>query len=243
MNSPVFGFPGSLDLPLEERNLGLFDQRKAPDCAHKNIAAFGGDSEKIRLVGGSSGGHAMRQLVTLPADPLTFRAAVFQSQAFAPDTYNVENWKLLSEQLGCDKPEHGFSQLQCVQTAPADQIRSIIDAQLLSFSPIIDNRTLISAFADAVHQGTAAKVPILIGTNANEGTVLAPVMPSSETLLTAFFRRDSQAPADAYALYPQNLTTSELQSAIVTNYTYTCISSEIARTLENAGYDVWRYYF
>jgi carboxylesterase type B len=241
--SAVFGFPGSLDLPREERNLGRLDQRKALDWAHKNVAAFGGDPKKITLVGESSGGYAVRQLVTLPPDPLPFRAAVVQSQAFGPNTDNVENWELLSEQLGCDKPKNGLSQLQCVQSAPADQIRSIIDTQLLSFSPIIDNRTLSLTFDDAVNQGTAAKVPILIGTNANEGTVLAPVMPSSEILMTSFVGNDSKALSAAFGSYPQNLTSAQLKAAIVTDYTYTCITSEIAHTLEKAGYDVWRYHF
>lgn len=51
----VFGFPGA---PDNIQNLGLRDQRQAIEWVYQNIAGFGGDPDKITILGQSSGGVA-----------------------------------------------------------------------------------------------------------------------------------------------------------------------------------------
>ena len=52
----IMGFPGAPDLP--DQNLGLLDQRAAVEWTRDNIAAFGGDPDKITLVSKMSLGLA-----------------------------------------------------------------------------------------------------------------------------------------------------------------------------------------
>lgn len=52
----VFGFPG---IPNEPQNLGLRDQRLAVEWIRDNCAAFGGDAQRITILGQSSGDVAV----------------------------------------------------------------------------------------------------------------------------------------------------------------------------------------
>ncbi|CAI6050348.1 unnamed protein product [Clonostachys chloroleuca] len=219
----VFGFPGSQDIPLEQRNLGLMDQRKALAWVNKNIKAFGGDPSQVTIFGESAGG--------------------FSSQAFGPEESNEEDWMVLTRKLGCNEPCVGSTQLDCVAKVPAEAILKILDEEGLWFTPIVDNTTNGPFFAEAVLQRRAASVPILIGTNADEGSILASLMPSPEVMLDVIFRNDTASKNFARSAYPTNLTEHELKSLILTDHTYTCTTSATARAAVSSAQSVWRYYF
>ena len=56
----IFGFPG---LPGMDQNVGLLDQRLAIEWVQKNIAAFGGDPNRITILGQSAGGRSIRSSI------------------------------------------------------------------------------------------------------------------------------------------------------------------------------------
>lgn len=76
-------------------------------------------------------------------------------------------WDALAAALDC--PGNYSSNLTCVRAAPADTIRTIIDEQELIFNPVADNITLVSDPAEMRLSGNIAHIPVLGGTNAQEG--------------------------------------------------------------------------
>src|ERR1700761_6922218 len=83
----VFGF-AQTDALLKDgsTNAGIRDQRLAIEWVHQNIAAFGGDPNKITIHGQSSGGLAigMQILAYGGAKPQPFQQGICQSQALEP---------------------------------------------------------------------------------------------------------------------------------------------------------------
>lgn len=76
----MFGYLGrTADRPA---NLGLLDQRAALRWVHRNIAAFGGDPERVTVFGQSAGADAVVHLMATPDAGRLFRRAIVQSAPF-----------------------------------------------------------------------------------------------------------------------------------------------------------------
>lgn len=130
-----------------------------------------------------------------------------------------------------------------MRMADVDRIKKALDNRPFAFTPSYDGTTDMRSVEDAISQGTAANVPILIGTNADEGSILISAMPAPQLLLEGIFGNDTAALAAARAAYLANAADEQLKSRILTDYGYTCTTSAIASTAARAGYSVWRYYF
>lgn len=79
----VFGFLAHPELTAEApdapTNFGLLDQQAGVKWVIRNIAAFGGDPEKITIAGQSAGAGSVMAQVTNPANKGLFQRAIVQS--------------------------------------------------------------------------------------------------------------------------------------------------------------------
>ncbi|MFI7493850.1 carboxylesterase family protein [Kocuria sp. M4R2S49] len=73
----LFGYLGSgCGRPA---NLGLLDQLEALRWVRRNIAAFGGDPDRVTVFGQSAGGDSVAHLMAVPGAESLFRRAILQS--------------------------------------------------------------------------------------------------------------------------------------------------------------------
>jgi len=189
----VFGFAelGHLDEShTGSQNNGVLDMIAALQWVRDNIAAFGGDPEKVTICGESAGAGAVNALLCSPAARPLFHQAISESgpAKFGPaghefaDDFRAELATITGEASASieDLRSASVGQLLAAQQALLDKGASqlgvtLITSQRRGFRPAIDGLTLTSNPTEAV---TASPVPLLIGTNADEGTLFSLYLPT-----------------------------------------------------------------
>lgn len=222
----VFGFSNSPDIPTTSQNAGLLDQRMALDWVQCNIGRFGGDPGKVTIFGESAGASSVDKLITtIPNNP-PFRAAILESGQSSIGQLQANNrsiglasWNTLSAALNC-------TSLACVRNQPATLIKSIIEPQSLSFPPVTDNITQIANPSAARASGKIAQVPVLAGSNAQEGRVFEFGMNDLSAFLNANFPQSVDLQNRIRDVYPKgsNDTDYDVISRIFTEYRFQCVS-------------------
>lgn len=154
-------------------NAGQLDQIAALEWVRANIAAFGGDPANVTIFGESAGAAAVGTLLAMPAAAGLFHKAILQSgtgRAASTEAGAQLADKLLKE-LGLDR-----ASADKIRTVPADAIIAAQEAATagdgfgegLRFGPVVDGSTLLQQPFAAVRAGSAASIPMLIGTNRDE---------------------------------------------------------------------------
>lgn len=256
-SSTVFGFPGSPAIKAPNQNPGFLDQRFALQWVQKNIASFGGDPSRVTIFGESAGGYSVKQLLALPPSPLPFQAAIMQSEAALNGGNGTASWEELVALLGCSTTASEAAKLKCVRSKPGTTIQNLIETKSLAFFPTEDGVTETTDVRPYFNDGTAAKVPFMIGTNQDEGrpfvyilgldpdtsgslsdalTIIGdalglPALSGSSPFKTALLNLFAHDPVYTSA------------STILTQFAFLCPASLLADLAQGKGYGVHRYLY
>jgi len=185
----------------------------------------------------------VKQLLANPPSPLTYRAAIMESEATSTGNGSA-SWTSLLTLLNCTSLT-GPSALACARAAPATTIQSILDTNALIFPPVADNVTSSSNVAQQLVAKTFAHVPFFLGTNSEEGRVFA----VGQTNVSAYLTANGLSALAPYiiASYPTPQTPTQAYeqiSDIITDVVFQCPAMTLANTAVANGYtDVWRYYY
>lgn len=228
-------------------NYGLADQQAALRWVHDNIAAFGGDPDKVTIAGESAGGMSVCDHLVAPASAGLFSAAIIQSGPCQAQ-YDLSAAEGTSEQyaaeVGCGDR---VAAAACLRALPAERLQrpvlyGRIGSERLS-GPVTGTKLLPVDPMNGAAQGRAAEVPVMIGTTADEYTLFTALQYIRGRAFgaTDYLGLLSEAYGGANAAvvaqqYPPEAFGGSVPlaySAAVTDGTFACVANRLAESLSS----------
>jgi para-nitrobenzyl esterase len=168
----VFGFMALPALSSEapdhaSGDYGLLDQIAAMRWTRDNIAAFGGDPRNVTIAGESAGAYSICSLLTSPPARGLFARAVMESGSCisTPLATAEQTGTQFATASGCTDPA---TVAACMRSETAGQLLDNPDYPGAD-SPTVGGTELPADPDTAVAAGHFTRVPLLIGTNHDEG--------------------------------------------------------------------------
>lgn len=248
-------YPGCEDF---ETNRGISDMIVALKWIHENIAAFGGDPNRVTIGGESAGGAAMIMLMAVPSVRGCFQQVIAESgiaNCVMTPQMARRNLDLYIEGMGWTEAD-----LPKLKTIPANELlrgltklnneHQYKNPGIFLPGPVIDD-LLPERPIEAIRKGCAEGIRLIIGTNLHEGTMFVRPentnFPNSWEMVKEMF--DKNGNSDGYeaikAHYMRDDFDRDYGTPFVhfaTDYAFEMSSVKVADAQRAHG-DTWMYRF
>ncbi|WP_437889732.1 carboxylesterase/lipase family protein [Phytobacter sp. V91] len=222
-------------------NFGLLDQIAALRWVQENIHAFGGDAANVTLFGESAGARSVMSLMASPLARGLFQKGVIQSSYSLPDTPRTQ-----ALEKGVAVASHfGFADATAEQlrSIPAQDFWPLTSPLKIAPAPISGDSVLPHPAMDVFFAGRQHPMPVIVGSNSDEASVMAEFGVSLAGEIGKLRREQRLGLGVIRLLYRGVKGDEALGRQVCRDMAFTAVGLVVMQAQQRVGQPCWRYWF
>lgn len=237
-------------------NYAILDQVAALQWVHDNIANFGGDPDNVTIFGESAGGTSVYLLTATPLSKGLFHRAILQSPWLDPVIFrDLKQETENGPAAEWDGEEQARKVLAISDAADSEAIAKLralpateVLAKLKQRWPVAtDGWVFPIAPREIYARGQQHAIPVIVGTNRDEGTMFAPrnqtgTVEMFKATMTERFGDQADRIVELYRPKSKD-EIGKVTAQLITDGWFVQPAREFARAMDRQDSPVWMYHF